>query len=183
LDLRSTSLSPNRNPLDSSSGREIEILPSLGDGKDIVEIADRLKVSYKAVANRPLTILRSRAIRKGSKRRHRGKDRRRCGSLAALLDGICLQSTSLLTALKQSALLSSLGGRDDFQRRFQGSELRDRIGDRDELCSVRAVFGDRGAESERRFGMGGMRSIGGCGFKRRADRPSLSKGRVLRSSS
>lgn len=39
------------NPLDDLSGREVEIMRSLADGKDMVEIADLLKVSYKTVAN------------------------------------------------------------------------------------------------------------------------------------
>ena len=39
------------NPLDSLSGREIEILRNLADGKNMVEVAHLLKVSYKTVAN------------------------------------------------------------------------------------------------------------------------------------
>jgi len=39
------------SPLDGLSGREIEIMRSLADGKDMVEIAHLLKVSYKTVAN------------------------------------------------------------------------------------------------------------------------------------
>ena len=38
-------------PLDDLSGREIEIMRSLADGKDMLEIAHLLKVSYKTVAN------------------------------------------------------------------------------------------------------------------------------------
>jgi two-component system, NarL family, invasion response regulator UvrY len=36
---------------DSLSGREIEILRNVADGKDMIEIAHLLKVSYKTVAN------------------------------------------------------------------------------------------------------------------------------------
>ena len=39
------------SPLDDLTGREIEIMRSLADGADMVEIADLLKVSYKTVAN------------------------------------------------------------------------------------------------------------------------------------
>jgi two-component system, NarL family, invasion response regulator UvrY len=39
------------NPLDSLSGRELEILRNLADGKDMMEIAHLLNVSYKTVAN------------------------------------------------------------------------------------------------------------------------------------
>lgn len=39
------------NPFESLSGREIEILHNLAEGKDMVEIAHLLKVSYKTVAN------------------------------------------------------------------------------------------------------------------------------------
>jgi DNA-binding NarL/FixJ family response regulator len=39
------------DPLEGLSGREIEILHSLAAGKDMVEIAHMLKVSYKTVAN------------------------------------------------------------------------------------------------------------------------------------
>jgi DNA-binding CsgD family transcriptional regulator len=40
-----------KNPLEALSGREIEILRNLADGKDIAEIAYILKISYKTVAN------------------------------------------------------------------------------------------------------------------------------------
>jgi DNA-binding NarL/FixJ family response regulator len=40
-----------KNPLEGLSGREIEILRNLAEGKDIAEIAYLLKVSYKTVAN------------------------------------------------------------------------------------------------------------------------------------
>jgi two-component system, NarL family, invasion response regulator UvrY len=40
-----------KNPLEGLSGREIEILRNLAEGKDIAEIAHILKVSYKTVAN------------------------------------------------------------------------------------------------------------------------------------
>ena len=39
------------NPLDGLSGREVEILRNLAEGKDMLEIAHLLKVSYKTVAN------------------------------------------------------------------------------------------------------------------------------------
>lgn len=39
------------NPLSSLSGRELEILRNLADGKDIMEVAHLLNVSYKTVAN------------------------------------------------------------------------------------------------------------------------------------
>jgi two-component system, NarL family, invasion response regulator UvrY len=39
------------NPLEGLSGREVEILHSLAEGKDMAEIAHLLKVSYKTVAN------------------------------------------------------------------------------------------------------------------------------------
>ncbi len=39
------------NPLEGLSGRELEILLSLAEGKDVAEIAHLLKVSYKTVAN------------------------------------------------------------------------------------------------------------------------------------
>jgi len=39
------------SPIDDLTGREIEIMRSLADGADMVEIADLLKVSYKTVAN------------------------------------------------------------------------------------------------------------------------------------
>lgn len=39
------------SPFDGLSGREMEILRSLADGKDMAEIAHLLKVSYKTVAN------------------------------------------------------------------------------------------------------------------------------------
>ena len=39
------------NPLDGLSGRQVEILRNLAEGKDMLEIAHLLKVSYKTVAN------------------------------------------------------------------------------------------------------------------------------------
>jgi two-component system, NarL family, invasion response regulator UvrY len=39
------------NPFDGLSGREVEILRNLAEGKDMLEIAHLLKVSYKTVAN------------------------------------------------------------------------------------------------------------------------------------
>ena len=39
------------NPVDGLSGREVEILRNLAEGKDMLEIAHLLKVSYKTVAN------------------------------------------------------------------------------------------------------------------------------------
>jgi len=47
------------NPFEGLSGREIEILRGLADGKDMVEIAHLLKVSYKTVANN-CTILKAK---------------------------------------------------------------------------------------------------------------------------
>lgn len=39
------------DPLDTLSGRELEILRHLADGKDMTEMAHLMKVSYKTVAN------------------------------------------------------------------------------------------------------------------------------------
>lgn len=52
-----------KNPLDSLSGREIEILRNLADGKDMAEIAHVLKVSYKTVANNCLLLKRKLGAR------------------------------------------------------------------------------------------------------------------------
>jgi two-component system, NarL family, invasion response regulator UvrY len=43
--------SPGGGPLEGLSGREIEILRNLAEGKNMLEIAHLLKVSYKTVAN------------------------------------------------------------------------------------------------------------------------------------
>lgn len=52
-----------KNPLDSLTGREIEILRSLADGKDMAEIAHVLKISYKTVANNCLLLKRKLGAR------------------------------------------------------------------------------------------------------------------------
>lgn len=52
-----------KDPLDSLTGREIEILRSLADGKDMAEIAHVLKVSYKTVANNCLLLKRKLGAR------------------------------------------------------------------------------------------------------------------------
>lgn len=51
------------NPLDTLSGREIEVLRNLADGKDMAEIAHILKVSYKTVANNTLLLKRKLGAR------------------------------------------------------------------------------------------------------------------------
>ncbi|WP_457797143.1 response regulator transcription factor [Methylocystis sp. S23] len=51
------------NPLDALSGREIEILRNLADGKDMAEIAHLLKISYKTVANNCLLLKRKLGAR------------------------------------------------------------------------------------------------------------------------
>lgn len=52
-----------KNPLDSLTGREIEILRNLAEGKDMAEIAHVLKVSYKTVANNCLLLKRKLGAR------------------------------------------------------------------------------------------------------------------------
>ena len=52
-----------KSPLDSLTGREIEILRSLADGNDMAEIAHVLKVSYKTVANNCLLLKRKLGAR------------------------------------------------------------------------------------------------------------------------
>jgi len=56
---------PNRtkDPIESLSVRELEILRSLADGKDMTEIAHLLKISYKTVANNILLLKRKLGAR------------------------------------------------------------------------------------------------------------------------
>jgi two-component system, NarL family, invasion response regulator UvrY len=51
------------NPLDALSGREIEILRNLAEGKDMAEIAHILKVSYKTIANNCILLKRKLGAR------------------------------------------------------------------------------------------------------------------------
>jgi two-component system invasion response regulator UvrY len=53
----------SKNPLDALSGREIEILRNLANGKDMTEIAHILKVSYKTVANNCILLKRKLGAR------------------------------------------------------------------------------------------------------------------------
>jgi two-component system, NarL family, invasion response regulator UvrY len=52
-----------RNPLESLSRREIEILRNLASGKDMTEIAHILGISYKTVANNCLLLKRKLGVR------------------------------------------------------------------------------------------------------------------------
>lgn len=51
------------NPLDALSGREIEVLRNLAEGKDMAEIAHILKVSYKTIANNCVLLKRKLGAR------------------------------------------------------------------------------------------------------------------------
>jgi two-component system, NarL family, invasion response regulator UvrY len=51
------------NPLDALSGREIEILRNLAEGKDMAEIAHILRVSYKTIANNCILLKRKLGAR------------------------------------------------------------------------------------------------------------------------
>lgn len=52
-----------KNPLDALNKREIEILRSLAEGKDMAEIAHVLQISYKTVANNCILIKRKLGAR------------------------------------------------------------------------------------------------------------------------